>query len=486
MHSNRITFSRVILVLALLALAVQLALSISVYARLAEAAITFIYPLDYGEGPLLDQTMRLASGENIYRNDLSVPPYTISNYPPLFPLIQAPFALIFGPAFWYGRLISFLAALLTAVFIGLSLLALTRDRAAAVAGGLIFLAFPYVQYWTLLNRIDSLALVLSWAALFVIIRWPERRWGIPLGAALLVASIFTRQSYALAAPFAAFVWLFFAVHWRKAVQLALITGTVALGLFLLLNLFTRGGFYLNIVTANVNPFFWDTVRNYFRTFYEYSFLLVFLIGFFILFGRFVWRSRAWTIALPYLFAATISAITIGKDGSNVNYLLEFAAALGFSAGAVLAWVGRNTWVRTAAAVVLAVQVGMLASWTQDDFIGRIMFRVEQEAEVAQMAQVVRETDGIVLADEFMGLVPLAGKRLYYQPFEFKMLAEGGVWDQQPFLNEIQDHKFELLLIYNPSWPSFQARWTPLMQSTILFSYTRQDTLAETSISRPRE
>jgi hypothetical protein len=483
---SKITFPRIILVLALLALAVQLALSISVYARLAESALRFAYPLDYGEGPLLDQTLRLASGENIYRSDLSVPPYTISNYPPLFPLIQAPFALIFGPAFWYGRLISFLGALLTAVFIALALYTLTRDRAAAAAGGLIFLAVPYVQYWTLLNRIDSLALVLSWAALFVIIRWPERRWGIPLGAALLVASIYTRQSYALAAPFAAFVWLFFAVHWRKAVQLALITGAAGLGLFLLLTLLTRGGFYLNIVTANVNPFFWDTVWNYLREFYQNSYLLVFLIGFFILFGRFVWRSRAWTIALPYLFAATISAATIGKDGSNVNYLLEFSAALGFCAGAILAWVGRNTWVRTAAAVVLAVQVGMLAGWTQENFTNRIMDRVQREAEVAQMAQIVRETEGIVLADEFMGLVPLAGKRLYYQPFEFKMLAEGGVWDQQPFLNEIEQHKFELLLIYNPGWPSFNARWTPLMQNSILRSYSRQEVLAETNLSRPRE
>jgi hypothetical protein len=53
--------------------------------------ITFPYPLDHGEGPLLDQAMRLARFENIYRRDLTLPPYTLANYPPLFPLAQAPF-----------------------------------------------------------------------------------------------------------------------------------------------------------------------------------------------------------------------------------------------------------------------------------------------------------------------------------------------------------------------------------------------------------
>jgi hypothetical protein len=53
-------------------------------------AVNFPYPLDYGEGPLLDQIVRLAHFENIYRVDLTVPPYTVANYPPLFLLAQLP------------------------------------------------------------------------------------------------------------------------------------------------------------------------------------------------------------------------------------------------------------------------------------------------------------------------------------------------------------------------------------------------------------
>jgi len=482
----KINQSRIVLVIALAGLVLPFAYSLITFARLAGSSLAFRYPLDYGEGPLLDQALRLASGENIYHNDFSVPPFTISNYPPVFPLLQVPFALVFGPAFWYGRLISILGALLTALLIGLTLYKLTGDIVSAAVAGLIFLSFPYVQFWSVLNRVDLLALVLSWAALLVVVCWPDRRWGIPLTAGLLVLSIFTRQSYALAAPLGAFVWLLAERRWRKAVQLALITGGAGLALFLLINLFTRGGFFLNIVTANVNPFYWDNVRNNFKDLADHSIILFVLIGIFLLVERFRGRTCSWPLVLPYLIAAGVSGITIGKDGSSVNYLLELSAALSFAAGAAMAWLGRNTWVKALVAAALCIQVSGLASWVQHDYVHRVMERVVQEEEVVALFNIVRETDGIVLADEFMGLVPIAGKRLYFQPFEFKMLAEGGIWDEQDFLVSIADHKFALILWYAPpDWPAIESRWTPRQREMIQGYYGWSVIHVYTQVLKPK-
>ena len=36
--------------------------------------VRFPYPMDYGEGPLLDQTRRLGRFERLYRSDLTTPP----------------------------------------------------------------------------------------------------------------------------------------------------------------------------------------------------------------------------------------------------------------------------------------------------------------------------------------------------------------------------------------------------------------------------
>src|SRR5215211_4290866 len=61
-------------------------LAVLLFLRHGWQALSFPYPLNYGEGPLLDQSVRLAAFENIYRTNLSAPPYVIANYPPLFML----------------------------------------------------------------------------------------------------------------------------------------------------------------------------------------------------------------------------------------------------------------------------------------------------------------------------------------------------------------------------------------------------------------
>ena len=479
---------KILLALAVVALLVQFGAVLYHYGRLAWTALNFPYPLDYGEGPLLDQTLRLSQGENIYRNDFSVPPYTISNYPPMFILVQAPLAWIFGPALWYGRFLSILSAVLTGVFIALTLHTLTEDWLSAAVGGLLLLAFPYIQHWSLFNRIDELALVLSWAALFVTVRFIDRRWGLFLAGLLFVGAIYTRQTYAASAPFAAFVWLLFMRGWRRAFQLAFLVGGVSLGLFLLINLLTQGGFYLNIVVSNVNPFHWDTVRNYARDIRRYLPILLTLAGIFLLLERFIGkqRTRTWPLVLPYLLAAAATSVTVGKEGSNVNYLLEFAAALSLTTGAALAWLRPNPWLRALVLFLVAFQASVMLNWTQDKYTEGIYDRVAHQESIARLAQMVRESDEIVLADEYMGLVPLAGKRLYIQPFEFKQMSDMGVWDQTPFLLDVMNHKPSLILWYQPGdWNAVESRWTGAMRDMINSTYQYDITLAEVDVLRPR-
>ena len=81
----------------------------------AARSVVFQYPLDYGEGPLLGQTVHLGHFEGIYRPDLAAPPYTVSNYPPVYPLVLSALARLSGPAFWYGRLLSALGLVAAAV-----------------------------------------------------------------------------------------------------------------------------------------------------------------------------------------------------------------------------------------------------------------------------------------------------------------------------------------------------------------------------------
>ena len=467
-------------------LLLQLAGTSWLFVRHDWAAVTFPYPLDYGEGPLLDQAVGLAQLENIYRPDLSAPPYRGANYPPLFPLLQAPFAAIVGPAFWYGRAIAAASALAAALFIGLTLHTLTRDILAAVVGGLLLLAFPYILHWSPLNRVDSLALGLSTAGLFVVARWPHRRAGIIAAALLLTAAIYTRQSYALAAPLASFVWLLREPPRRRAFELAGLVAGLGIALLLLLQLVTGGGFFLHTVVANVNPFFWGSVRYHVDEMVTHIWPLLGAAAVFALAGA-VLRPAAWWLIAPYLLGAAASALTIGKTGSNVNYLFELCAALSLAAGAILGAAGRSRWLQALLCLGLALQVSVMAGWSRENYEGRVMDKIAQRDEIARLLDIVREAPGPVLADEYMGLVPLAGKRLQYQPFEFKQLAEAGVWDEQPFARQLDEHAFPVILIYDPpTWNSFGERWTGRQRLYISTGYRAAERLADTVVYRPPE
>ncbi|HEY6581566.1 MAG TPA: glycosyltransferase 87 family protein, partial [Rubrobacter sp.] len=276
-------------------------LAVLLFFRHGWGALAFPYPLNYGEGPLLDQSVRLAAFENIYRTDLGAPPYVVANYPPLFMLAQVPFVWLFGPALWYGRLISLLGVAAVALFVGLTLHALTRDRIAALAGAMIFPAIPYVVRWSSLSRVDSLGLALSWAGLFVVARWPQKRWSVFVSALLLVAAVYTRQTYIVAAPLTAFVWLVAQGQRRRALQTAAIAGGACLLLFAVLNISTGEGFFLNTVTANLNDFRWERVSlNALGALLACPMLLLGSLAFLLLTSR--KGNRAWWLVAPYLIA----------------------------------------------------------------------------------------------------------------------------------------------------------------------------------------
>ena len=478
---------RLVVSLAGVALFWALARSSLLYLEYNWKTVTFPYSVDYGEGPVLDQVMRMAKFQNIYRPNPTEIPYTISNYPPLYHLVQVPFAWIFGPAYWYGRGISFLSILAAAVFIALTLQAITKDWLASVAGGVMLLTIPYILHWSPFCRVDSLALGVSWAGLYVLVRWPNSRRALITGAALLTAAIYTRQSYALAAPFGAFVWLISQKPRMQAFKLAAWVASIGLGVFLILMLVSKGGFFFNIVTSNVNQFWWNTVKDYRNAIWEHMPYLVVSSGLFMLLAV-IFRVRSWWLAAPYLLAATASAVTIGKSGSNVNYLFELAAGLAFMAGAVLAVTGRNWWTKTILVLLLAAQIAFIYPWTKDNYYRWVMGRVNKDREaIALLQRIVHEAEGSVLADEFMGLVVLEDRQLAFQPFEFKQLSIAKVWDETPFIQDIKDKKFGLILLYAPmNWDSRRERWTAAQLQAISSNYEVVDNIAETWVYKPKK
>ena len=484
---SRELLSQVAIGVSLLILLVAQGWAVVILVRHGVSALAFSYPLDYGEGPLLDQAVRLADLKNIYWADLATPPYVVANYPPLFGLVQAPFVWLFGPAFWYGRAISFVSALAVALLIALTLHALTKNKIGAAVGGLTFLAVPYVLLWSSLARVDLLGLALSWAGLFAVARWPERRRAVILAALLLLAAAYTRQTYALAAPFTAFVWLLAQGPRRRAGEFACVVWGLGLVLLIILSTLTEGGFFFNTVISNMNEFQWERWSYYVS---EVQSLMPYLLlsgGAFLLLAPW-WQVKSYWLVAPYIAGAVLSALLIGKVGSASNYLLELSAALGLAMGALVAWQACRRWLQAALILILALQVVGMTQWSETYYNGSGVYDSEvQRSEIEQLNEVVQGAEGTVLADQHMGLLPLNGRQIYFQPFELTQLARDGKWDQRPFLRALEEEEFATILIWQPyyAYDVLNTRWTPEMLDRINERYEPTEEVAGTVVYRPR-
>ncbi|MEM7116787.1 MAG: hypothetical protein AAF614_30420 [Chloroflexota bacterium] len=466
-------------------LAVFMVAGLLIYSFYTLSAVNYPFGLDYGEAPLVDQAIRLAQGENIYRPNIDTPPYTITNYPPVFLLTLLPFANDPPGMFQAGRLISVVSALLTAVFIGLITHTLSQNRFAAIVAAATFLTIPYVVTWSNLLRIDLVALVLSMAGLLVLIRWPSSRFAMIGGGLLLLAAIYTRQSYALAAPLAAFGWLWTQQGRQRALELTTVVGGLGLLLFIGLTIFTGGGFWFHIVRANVNPFSWERVWDLLVAAGE---LMPFLIiGGLLLIALGYKRVNGWPLLALYALGAFLSALTIGKVGSNINYFLELCAALSLLMGALLAWRETAPWQAAAIMVLLALQLGWLMRGTMDRVDNMLTPRKVDEGALVELESQLKQTDGVILADEYMGLLTKNEQPLYLQPFETSQLANDGIWDQTPLLDSIAAQEFPYILIHHfGPYPLHRERWTPEMLDAIETHYRPSQTQAGSVLFTPKE
>jgi hypothetical protein len=488
--SGWVTPARLVVGAGLAVLGLQLAVAFLGHARLVAAALRFPYPLDYREGPVLDQAVRLARFESIYPARFDTPPFTFAATPPLFQLVEAPLTRLLGPVYWYGRGLSLLGAGAAALLLGLILQAVSHDALASTAGALTFLAFPHVAMAAAQARGDLPALALSLAGLYLIVRartdcppTTARLWQAGL---LLAAAIFTRQTYALAVPLAAGLWLWGWHQRRAAWMLAGVTSGTAAALALVLGLATRGGFFHHLGFATFGPVAPGPVTAQWAGLYVNAGYLVVAGLVFIVVDPLGDRSRAWPLVLACIPGAALISLAAGQPGGSGADLLAVLAVLSLSVGALCAWTGERFWFRTGLLLVLALQVNQLAKWSREDYYPLLTQKLAQARQTRQLAELVRQAPGPVLADEFMGLLPLYGRRLDFQPLEYRYLQAAGQWDPAPLIAAVQRQEFAAILMYQPRLgPGLAVRWAPEIREAIYAHYETHQTLADTLVYVPR-
>jgi hypothetical protein len=468
-------------------LCVCLAASFILFLTIGIASVTYPYDLDYGEAQIADQAHRALTGGPQYKSDLNVPPYVISNYPPLYPLLVGAIGLLGRlPLVPTGRAISLLSALLSASLVGAFASDLSRRRFAGVLSAGLFLGNLYVLIWAPLARVDMLGLALSLLGLWLVYRrWRSRLW-LSVAVLCLAAAVYTRQSYLMAAPTAAAIWLW-SNDRRRALGFA---GVLAIGvvvIFLVLNSLTQGGFYLHTVWVNSLGSFRAA-----RVLAQgWTLLMVWPVAMILAGAGLATALRpakgeppgagrdeeAMAFLryglFPYTIAALLAAQTVGKIGSDVNYFLEFIAALSIWAGYFAARALQRGGLRRSAVLaaftaqvilmlilgVVVANAGVGTKWSH---------RAEYDRVADRVRAAVRQ--GQVLADDGLGMVVFAGQPIYFQPFDYRQLYAAGQWDPSGLIGEIKARRFPLIMLNLRGSRFFDERWIPSIVEAIDASY----------------
>lgn len=453
-----------------------------VYGLYAYSLLRFPFDYDQGEGYDVNSAWSLARGWPIYASPDLFPFYS-SNYPPLYSLLLAPLVSVFGPQLPLGRLLSLGAVAVAMLVIGLAVRGQTGRLRPAILAALVFLASPYVYHVTPLARINALTLALSLLGVYLLGRVADARprhapgW-YALGGAVLLAALFAKQM-ALDAAAAALLYLTLRDPGR-GIRLGLAVLLVGASIYLLLDASTGGGFSLNVLWANANPFSVDQAVAYYRNFLGIHPLLVGAAIAITVADLLRRGSRGLSVWSFYLVFALLVATGTGKWGAGESYFLPAIAAAcvltGRGLGMVEVWgerlaTGKR---RLASAGTLALlALGLLAlggwqlrllwhgQWTRPDLglydrgvQAAVLGRRPTLADIRAGERVVshlREAPGEVLAEE-SGFALVAGRRVLGNATQQRNLFEAGRHDPSALVAALDKGEVSVVILNAQQYP----------------------------------
>lgn len=460
---------------AWLGLGLWLLYYLGVYCGFAYSILRFPFDFDQGEGYDVNSAWALVQGLPIYGSP-DVYPFYSSNYPPLYTLLLTPAVALLGPRLSMGRLLSLAATAAVALLIGWVVRRHTKRWLPALAAGLLFLASPYVYHTTALARVNALTLALALAGVVACERAGEgtgrpRAWTVATGA-LLLAALYTKQT---AIDAAAAACLFLALRDRSR-GLALAAGLLGAGtaLYLAIDLATAGGFTLNLVWANANPFTLAQALTYYGNFVETHLLLLAGAAGFVVASlrRGGWRGLpvyAW-----YFLFGLLTAAGTGKWGAGESYFLPAIASTcllcGLGLGRLEVALSR---LRPASALAATLALALAGGWQllllwhgplafpqwgaydrgpQAGTLSAAPTAADTAAAWGLVDKYIRKTTGNVLVEESAFLL-VDGRRVLGNATQQRNLYEAGRHDPAALVGLLERREIALVILNGQQYPA---------------------------------
>ena len=428
------------------ALAAVLLFHVSVLVYHLALTMAFPYELNYGEGYVLNDAVRLAHGQAIYV-DLQQFPMVRSPYPPLFPWLWSLVVPLAGAGLWPGRVLEIGSLAAIVALIGINAWRTRGGIWPVVAAVGLVLASPFVYQWAGYARVDLLALLFAVGGV-VAAQWIRGLRGVVLAAFLCALGLWTKQT-AITATAAVAVALMLR-SWRDGALFVALVSAPSLAFGAILDAQTQGEFVRHVLLGNAsNPVLPARAVIYVGTF---AFLNLIALAGVVWWLRRALGGRPSPVAL-YVPIALLAAFSAGNGGSSVNYLIEPVLALALAVPFV--WRAVPPASATALPLFALIQLLLLAHWPNgfgttylaESAIGRTP-TAEDASVGSQVDQIVRGTRGEVMV-EAASFAIRNDRPVYIQPIDLRAEQLQGRWQPAPLVDALSSGRFaRVITTYN--------------------------------------
>jgi hypothetical protein len=467
------------------------------------AYLSVLYPgeLDYAEG-IVWQQAELTPSVRMY-GDLRQYPFFVFQYPPVYHLVVNAVASFGASWLAAGRLVSIVSLLIIGVATGTFVAMASRERrddsrgepnltahaplvAALIAGLLIFSLDP-LRLWARVARVDMLAYAFEMIGICLGLR-ALLKGRPPYGAAFIfVVACYTKQTV-LAGAIATFLTAL--LHdWRGAVRAMLPAGLVGALVFVTLTVVTGGGFARNIILYNVNRFSVSYALAQFNVLSSENMAPAFdlvAVGTLIClliqgFSDGIRRLPigAFIVTIYFLLGAA-SLLSLGKSGSNSNYLIPVTCAAAMLTGLAVAGSTKRMNISRSYAFGFLLLIVILAA--QSLLVRPVgearLVDVRLKREIAELIEMMRASTGPVFSENMVFLMQ-AGKEVPWEPSIITELTISGIFNEQKILDMIYAHAFSFVAETDThdNVALINSRYTPAVRQALETNYPVKRLLA---------
>lgn len=419
--------------------------------------LTINFPFAYGEGPIVRDAWLLSNGELFYRVLGEDPPYSLSNYTPVYYTILAGLLHFTGLSFVPGRFLSLVMGIGVLSFVYRVVTFYSGDKQSGFAAALVLLASPFAGNLAL-NRVDATAAFFSVGSITLLLT-RARTPSVALWAGALAAlAALTRQTSFIFPLLVAAGLCIGERRWRELGFFLFSLSAIAGGVSGVLEVASAGAYSFNVILSNINSFEWDRLVIAIGSIGE-SFYASLIAVVFVMFRRRDVSAHRPVLGL-LLIAAVPSFVSIAKSGSNLNYLTEMCVALSVIFGIV---VGSLSDKQGKAALVTLVVAALVVPRVQS-VVHLPQSRVgvtSAQANATQAIAFIASLPGPVLSDDLMGVELLAKKEIVFQPYEINQLQRVGRWRDRGLRKILRTGRAGMVLVSAPYRRTFvrRERWS---------------------------